>query len=384
VLWKGLVEFPWHVGAVPWPGRKVLGRVPFPFVPWPWLSAVPGFGWANAATSLGLQWVLASDLRIWWASVNHTKSWSSESLALESGMGMGSKYFNEYETHKTWHDMGVLARGGIVHDVNDHFVDVFNQARVNNSGLPASRGVRVPRLRYTDYQPGPPADASGDASRAWLLTTHPERGDANYRGVYLAAIAAAKHNIYIENSFFSDPLIARILIRKAREFRARVSCEGLDDHACARRRREAVHIHIVLPDLTDKPIVDAVGASDFHEMLHLGIRVHRWNPRRGWSAARMLHSKVWLIDYEPGRGGLAYVGAANATQRSHLADNEAGILSNDPAFAAQVHDRIFAPDTTVASRQESVKNLYVVRNSNAAVRASRWLRRLLVELLWMV
>ena len=384
VMWKGPVEFPWHIGAVPWPGRKVLGRVPFPFVPWPWLSAVPGFGWANAATSLGLQWVLASDLRIWWASVNHTKSWSSESLALESGMGMGSKYFNEYDTHKTWHDMGVLARGDIVDDVNDHFVDVFNEARVNNTGLPASRGVRVPKLRYADYEPGPHTDVNGDASRAWLLTTHPERGDANYRGVYLAALAAARHNVYIENSFFSDPLIARMLMRKAREFRARVSCEGLDDHACARRRREAVQIHIVLPDLTDKPIVDAVGASDFHEMLHLGIKVHRWNPRRGWSAARMLHSKVWLIDYEPGRGGLAYVGAANATQRSHLADNEAGILSNDPAFAAQVHDRIFAADTTVASRLETVENLYVVRNSNAAVRASRWLRRLLVELLWMV
>lgn len=384
VLWKGPVEFPWHAGAVPWPGRKVLGRVPFPFVPWPWLSAVPGFGWANAATSLGLQWVLASDLRIWWASVNHTKSWSSESLALESGMGMGSKYFNEYDTHKTWHDMGVLARGDIVDDVNDHFVDVFNQARVNNAGLPASRGVRVPKLRYADYEPGPHTDVNGDASRAWLLTTHPERGDANYRGVYLAALAAARRNIYIENSFFSDPLIARMLMRKAREFRARVSCEGLDDHACARRRREAVQIHIVLPDLTDKPIVDAVGASDFHEMLHLGIKVHRWNPRQGWSASRMLHSKVWLIDYEPGKGGLAYVGAANATQRSHLADNEAGILSNDPAFAAQVHDRIFVPDTTVASRLETVENLYVVRNSNAAVRASRWLRRLLVELLWLV
>ncbi len=384
VLWKGPVEFPWHVGAVPWPGRKVLGRMPFPFVPWPWLAAVPGFGWANAATSLGLQWVLASDLRIWWASVNHTKSWSSELLALESGMGMGSKYFNEYETHKTWHDMGVLVRGDIVDDVNDHFVMVFNEARVNNVGLPASRGVRVPQLRYADYQRGPHADAAGDSSRAWLVTTHPERGDANYRGIYLAALAAARHSIHIENSFFSDPLIARMLIRKAREFRARVNCETLGNHECARRRRDAVRIHIVLPDLTDKPIVDAVGASDFHEMLHLGIKVHRWNPRQGWSASRMLHSKVWLIDYEPGRGGLAYVGAANATQRSHLADNEAGILSNDPAFAAQVHDRIFAPDTTVASRLESVENLYVVRGSNAAVRASRWLRRLLVEFLWMV
>ncbi len=384
VLWKGPVEFPWHAGAVPWPGRKVLGRVPFPFVPWPWLTAVPGFGWANAATSLTLQWVLASDLRIWWASVNHTKSWSNETMALESGMGMGSKYFNEFETHKTWHDMGVVVRGDVVDDVNDHFVEVFNEARVNNTGLPASRGVRVPRLRYEDFRPAVPPVTAGDLSRAWLVTTHPERGDANYRGIYLAALAAARHSIHIENSFFSDPLIARMLIRKAREFRGRVNCEGLGDHACAAKRREAVRIHIVLPDLTDKPIVDAVGASDFHEMLHLGIKVHRWNPRRGWSASRMLHSKVWLIDYEPGRGGLAYVGAANATQRSHLADNEAGILSNDPAFAAQVHDRIFVPDTTAASRLESVFNQYVVRNSNAAVRASRWLRRFLVELLWLV
>lgn len=384
VLWKGPVEFPWHAGKVPWPGRKVLGRVPFPFVPWPWLTAVPGFGWANAATSLTLQWVLASDLRIWWASVNHTKSWSNETLALESGMGMGSKYFNEFDTHKTWHDMGVMVRGDVVDDVNDHFIEVFNEARVNNTGLPASRGVRVPRLRYDDYIPAARAATAGDSSRAWLITTHPERGDANYRGIYLAAIAAARHSILIENSFFSDPLIARLLIRKAREFRGRVNCEGLGNHACASKRREAVRIHIVLPDLTDKPIVDAVGASDFHEMLHLGIKVHRWNPRRGWSASRMLHSKVWLIDYQAGSGGLAYVGAANATQRSHLADNEAGILSNDPAFAAQIHDRIFVPDTTVASRLESVFNQYVARNSNAAVRASRWLRRFLVELLWLV
>jgi phosphatidylserine/phosphatidylglycerophosphate/cardiolipin synthase-like enzyme len=146
--------------------------------------------------------------------------------------------------------------------------------------------------------------------------------------------------------------------------------------------RDAVQIYLVLPESSDKPIVDAVGATDFHQMLHLGIKLHRWGPGAGWSASKMLHSKVWLIDHEPGRGGLAYVGAANATQRSHLADNEAGILSNDPGFADQVYERVFRPDITEDSRVESGESFHVVWSSSAVVRASRWLRRLLVDLFW--
>ena len=384
VLWKAPIEFPWNVGPVPWPGRRAGGWLPIPFVPWPWLQSVPGFAWAGTLTSLALQWAIASDVRMWWGSVNHTKSWSNEHLALESGMGMGSKYFNAFETHKTWHDMGVLVEGAVVDDVNDHFVQVFNEARVNNGGLSAARGTRIPRLRYDDYPAAHPAGTVAEGPEAWLLTTHPERGDASYRGVYVAALAAATTSIHIENSFFSDPLIAGVLMHKAREFRSRVDCEGVGAHTCAARRRDAVQIHVVLPDSSDKPIVDAVGAADFFEMLGLGIRVHRWNPRLGWSASRMLHSKVWLIDYQPGGGGLTYVGAANATQRSHLADNEAGIVTNDPAFARDVYERLFVPDLTVASRRESGEAFRVTRASNPIVAGSRWLRRLLVELLWMI
>jgi hypothetical protein len=384
VLWKGAMEFPWRIGPVPLGGRKIFGVVPMLFIPWPWLNAVPGCGWIGPITSVFFQYLLATDVRIWWASVSHTKSWSNESMALQSGMGMGSKYYNEFDSHKTWHDVGVVVRGGPVDDVNDHFVQVFNEARVNNAGLPASRGVSIPRLRYAHYTASPSVPDGGGRSRAWLLTTHPERGDSNYRGVYVAALAAARHSIHIENPFFSDPLIARLLIRKAREFRSRVSCEGLTAGACAARTREAVQIYLVLPDTSDKPLVDAIGTADFNEMLHLGIKVHRWRPERGWSASSMLHSKVWLIDYEPGRGGLAYVGAANATQRSHLADNEAGILSSDPGFARQVYERVFEPDLTADSRAESGEIFHVTRSSGSVMRASRWLRRLLVDLFWFV
>jgi hypothetical protein len=385
LLWKGPMEFPWRIGPVPIAGRKMFGIVPMPFIPWPWLNAVPGFQWAGWCGSLLLQYLLATDVRIWWASMTHTKSWSSESMALESGMGMGTKYYNPYDEHRTWHDIGVLVRGAPVGDVNDHFVEVFNEARVNNTGLPAARGVRIPKLRYEEYRsPAPVPAAAAGQPRTWMLTTHPEQGDSNYRGVYMAALAAARRNIYIETPFFSDPLVARMLMHKAREFRGRVTCDGLPSQECAVRARDAVQIHLVVPDASDKPIVDAVGLADFHQLLHLGVKVYRWRPEAGWSAASMLHSKVWLIDYEPGRGGLAYVGAANATQRSHLADNEAGMLSSDPDFVDQVYSRVFVPDITTDSRLESGESFRLVWSSRPIVRASRWLRRLLVDLFWVM
>jgi phosphatidylserine/phosphatidylglycerophosphate/cardiolipin synthase-like enzyme len=384
VMWKGPLEFPWRVGAVPLPGRKIFRVLPMPFVPYPWLNAVPGFGALGTASSVLLQYFLASDPRAYWAMVSHTKSWSNESMALESGMGMGSKYFNLHDEYKTWHDMGATVYGPPAGDVNDHFVQVFNQARVNNSGIASSRGVAVRKLRYEDYRPRQRSAAIAGNQSTWLLTTHPEQGDSNYRGVFLAALAAARTNIFIENPFFSDPLVARMLMRKAREFRGRVSCTGLTEIQCGDRRRDAVRIHLVLPDVSDKPIVDAVSTADFHEMLHLGIKIHRWGPSSGWSASRMLHSKAWLIDYEPGQGGLTYVGAANATQRSHLSDNEAGILTRSPAFAREVYERLFVPDIAADSLLEGVEGFHLAWSSNPVVRANRWLRRVLVDLLWFI
>jgi len=379
LLWKGLVEFPWHLGPIPLAGRKIAGVAPFPYVPFPWLRFVPGFGWAGLGSSLLLQHVLATDVRTWWSMAMHSKNISSESAATESGMGLGTKYFNLYPEFQTWHDMGVKVEGPIVGDVNDHFVQVYNEARVNNTGIPGSRGVKIPSLRYEDYRY---SGASIEGFRSWLITTHPEEGDYNYRGLFMAALAAARENIYIENSFFSDPLVAHMLLRKAREFRGRVNCADLNEKDCSEKKREAVKIYLVLPDSSDKPIIDALGTADWHDMLHLGVKVYRWNPPRGWSATKMLHTKAWLIDYRDGAPGLAYVGSANATQRSHLTDNEVGIVSTSPDFAKQVYERLFLPDLTTDGRLESMGNFHIVWSTNSLVRSSHWLRNWLVSLLW--
>ncbi len=387
LLWKGVPEYPWSLGPLRAPGRKIFGVLPMPFAPYPWLNRLPGVRWAGSRLSVFLQFLLAGDPRLFWSMTSHTKSMSSEAAAIESGLGFGSKYFNYHDDFRTWHDMSALVRGPLVGDVNDHFVQVFNQARVNNSGLPGASRVKTPKLRYPDFASPPIAAADGDTKHpAWLLTTHPEEQDYNYRGVFLAALAAARRNIFIENSFFSDPLVARMLLRKAREFRGRVNCAGLGEAECAERMREAVAIYLVLPDSSDKPVLDAVGAADVHEMLHLGIKIYRWNPPAGWSASKMLHTKAWLIDYEeaePAKPALAYVGSANATQRSHLADNEAGIVSTSPEFAREVYERVFRADLQRDARLEVAENFHVVWSSNSAVRTAKRLRALAVSLFWM-
>jgi phosphatidylserine/phosphatidylglycerophosphate/cardiolipin synthase-like enzyme len=392
MMWKGFLEFPWHLGPVPIPGRKLAGVIPMPFIPYPWLNAVPGFTWASPVASILLQYLLAADVRVWWGMAAHSKSVSNERMALESGMGMAAKYMNRYPDLKTWHDTGIVVEGPIVDDVNDHFVWVFNEARVNNAGGPRSRGVEIEELQYADFVPPtlpavPGEAAPGErapppvAERSWMITTLPEDNNYNYRGIFMAALAAARRNIYIENVFFSDPLVAHMLVRKAREFRARVDCAGLDPAVCAELRADSVQIHLIVPDSSDRPIIDAVGTADFHEMLHLGVKIYRWNPARGWSARKRLHSKAWLIDYEPGKGGLCYVGSANATQRSHVADNEVGILTTSPALADSLYTRLFAPDMLEDSRRESPEHFHVV-SARPVIAASNRLRKLLVSTFW--
>ena len=381
VLWKGVLEFPWHIGPVPVPGRKVFGKIPMPFIPYPWLAAVPGFGWAGTGMSLFLQFAAATDPRNWWAMVTHVKHFSNEREAMESGLGIGSKYNNERADFKTWHDMGVVIEGPIVNDANDYFVWIFNQARTNNSGNAGSKGVRIRELAYSDYRGQTTNASSGEMRNAsWFITTHPEHADFNYRAALLSALAAAQDNIYLESSFFSDPVVPRMLIRKAREFRARVNCGDVPAVECSELRRQAVQIHLILPGASDKPVLDTVATAEFHEMLHLGVKIYRWDPARNWSATKMLHTKAWLVDHEPGLGGLAYVGSSNATQRSHILDEEAGIVSTSPAFADDVYERLFAPDIHQDSRVETAENFHVTRATNPAIRSGRWMRRFLLAL----
>lgn len=377
--WKGAIEYPWHVGKLPLSGRWSAGVVPVPYVPYPWLQLVPGFGWMDIPLSMVGQHFMATDIRNGWGISAHTKHIASESDAIESGMGFGTKYFNLYPDFRTWHDTGVVARGPVVEDANGVFVSWFNRARRNNRGLPESRNVPVRRLSAEEYGYRGP---DGVSARTWALTTDPDAQDYNYRGVFLAALAAARNNIYIENAFYADPIISRMLVLKAREFRARVSCEGLTPSACAVKKRDAVNIHLVLPWSTDQPMVDMAGRTDFYEMINEGVKIYLWQPQQDYAAKRMLHTKAWLVDYSEGKRSLVYVGSHNADRRSLWSDNEMGFVSTSPQLAHNVYDNLFVRDM----RQEAFRVAPVSFELERKVRpkriVGRLVRGLMAEVFW--
>lgn len=381
VPWKGWIEYPWHVGRAPLPGRWLGGVIPIPYVPWPWLAAAPGFGWAGAGSSLALQHLAATDIRNDWGMLTHGKNISNEFEALESGMGFGTKYFNLYPGFRTWHDTGVVAQGSLTGDANDQFIKAFNRARLNNRGLPAAQGLKVPRLNYADY-----AYQGKDEQgyRSWFLTTDPDARDYNYRGVFLATLAAARENIYIENAFFSDSIISKMLVRKAREFRARTDCEGLTELACAAKKRNAVNIYLILPRSTDQPLVDVVSRSDYFDMINEGVKIYLWNPTRDYAAKRMLHTKAWLVDYREGQQALTYVGSHNANQRSLWADNEMGILTSSPDFAKSVHEDLFRQDMREGTTLTNPSFYNIERKIRPVRSLGRFVRRVMVDLLWVL
>jgi phosphatidylserine/phosphatidylglycerophosphate/cardiolipin synthase-like enzyme len=377
--WKGPIEYPWHVGKLPLSGRWVAGVVPVPYVPWPWLQYTPGFGWAGIELSMVGQHFLATDIRNAWGMETHAKHIASESAVLESGMGFGSKYFNMYQDFRTWHDTGVLARGHVVEDGNEVFVNWFNRARRNNRGLPEARNVVTPRLDAEEYSYRGPREMN---AHTWVLSTDPDAHDYNYRGVFLAALAAAHDNIYIENVFYSDPVITQMLVLKAREFRAHVNCEGLTALACTAKKRNAVNIHLVLPWATDQPIVDMVGRADYYEMISEGVKLYLWQPPQDYAAKRMMHTKAWLVDYREGEPALAYVGSHNADRRSLWSDNELGIVSTSPEFARAVHDQLFLRDMQQEASHVTPTGFELERKVRPKHFVGRLIRKVMAEVFW--
>jgi phosphatidylserine/phosphatidylglycerophosphate/cardiolipin synthase-like enzyme len=325
------------------------------------------------------QHFLATDIRNAWGMTTHAKHIASESAALESGMGFGTKYFNVYQDFRTWHDTGVLARGHVVEDTNEVFVSWFNRARRNNRGLPEARNVSIPRLDSEEYSYRGPDEVN---AHTWVLSTDPDAHDYNYRGIFLAALAAARDNIYIENAFYSDRVITHMLVLKAREFRARVNCEGLSEQACSEKKRDAVNIHLVLPWATDQPIVDMVGRSDYYEMINEGVKLYLWQPPQDYAAKRMLHTKAWLVDYHEGQGALTYVGSHNADRRSLWSDNELGIVSTSPEFAREVHDKLFLRDMRQEASRVAATSFELERKVRPKRLVGRLIRGVMGEVFW--
>ena len=177
--------------------------------------------------------------------------------------------------------------------------------------------------------------------RAGSLTVHVLANDLrkNRRRIeraYLRAIRAAKRRVLIENSYFVPSWVVRTALRRA--------------------AKRGVQVSVVLPLVSDVPIVQLVSRRSYEHLLHAGVRLYEWGQS-------VLHSKIAVVD------DWCTVGTHNLDYRSLLYNLEINVSVEDAALASELRERI---EQAIAVSARVDPRVWALRS-----RVVRWLEELL-------
>ena len=153
---------------------------------------------------------------------------------------------------------------------------------------------------------------------------------------YLRAIRAARRRVLIENSYFVPSWFVRAALRRA--------------------AGRGVEVSVVLPSVSDVPIVQLVSRRSYEHLLHAGVRLYEWGQS-------VLHSKIAVVD------DWCTVGTHNLDYRSWLYNLEINVTVEDAALAAELGERI---QQAIASATQIDPRAWALRP-----RLLRWLENLL-------
>jgi cardiolipin synthase len=193
-----------------------------------------------------------------------------ESIAFTGGMNIG----NEYE--RGWRDMMVRIEGPAVHALEHIFLDDWHFAT----------GQAIAHAEDTHPPP------AGDVACA-VIASGPDRGQWLHDAFFMAFTRASKR-IWIATPYNIPTLALSAALRTPAD-------RGLD-------------VRLLLPSMSDVPLVKWASRSFYPELLTAGVRIFEY--RHG-----MMHAKVFVVD-----GELTSVGSANVDNRSFRLNFEIGCL----------------------------------------------------------
>ncbi len=184
---------------------------------------------------------------------------------------------------RDWRDTQVSMRGPVVQQMSAAFEKVWSKA--NNQNLRFNKDSRM--------------DADG-----FTYSTHsPHRKQRFLYYRLIEAIRHARHSVYLTTPYF---LPDRRLLRVLR---------------LARRR--GVDVRVVMPKVSNHPVVDIGAHTYFDKVLSSGIRVYQY--------PTMTHAKTAVIDSD-----WAMVGSLNLDNISLRYNFESAIVSANRKFAVEV------------------------------------------------
>ena len=259
--------------------------------------------------------------RLHWLDVrNHRKVAVIDGrTAFLGGINVGDEYAGFGDSLARWRDLGVRVDGPAAAELDA----IFRKTWV--------------REGQDELAPcaAPPAGA-GDAD-VTLVNGTPHQARSVIRRSFSLAMAGARHSIRISTPYFvPGPRVLRALLRAV---------------------RSGVQVQLMLPSVSDVPLVQLVSRAWLRPLLQAGVEVYL---RQG----TILHAKVMLIDE-----AWATVGSANLDQRSFHRNYELNAVIDSRAFGTQLQ-RMFADD--LARSRRLVADEYA---------HAGWLARLLAWLL---
>ena len=217
-------------------------------------------------------------------------------VGFTGGLGLSDLFTGHAQDEDHWRDAQFRAEGPVVGQMQAAFLDNWIQ----------TGGELLDGPAYF-----PPLDSAGP-QRAQAVQSSPGDGTENLRLIYLLAIASAKKNIRIANSYFvPNTLTVEMLVAA---------------------RRRGVDVEIIVPGkIGDAAVVRRASRAKWGPLLEAGIRIYEYQPT-------MYHNKVMIVD-----DYWVTVGSSNLDNRSFRLNDEANLNIFDEAFA-RAQAAVFAED----------------------------------------
>jgi cardiolipin synthase len=209
-------------------------------------------------------------------------------IGFTGGMNIAEEYGSSHPSsgQNAWRDTHVQIEGPAVREM----ALVFREGWLRTGGE---------RFEIEAGDAGP-ADGPG----ILVLESRPNRGHRETASVFAAIAAAARKTLWLTTGYFApSPRFCKILGRAV---------------------QRGVDVRLILPALSDVPVVRHAGHGFFGDLLACGVRVYEYQPS-------ILHAKTLVAD-----GKVAVVGSSNLDFRSFRFNSECNLLFFDPEVAGQL------------------------------------------------
>lgn len=212
-------------------------------------------------------------------------------VAFTGGMNIGEEYGSPRpKPGSTWRDTHVRLQGPAAWEM----AVVFSEGWLHAGGEPF------------EIDPLSAAAAEAPGSRILVLDSRPRRGQAESAAVLAALATACRRRLWITNAYFAPG-------HRALDILGETAGRGVD-------------VRLLLPGMTDVPVVRRAGHGYYGALLARGVRIFEYQES-------ILHAKTLVAD-----GLVSVVGSTNLDFRSFLFNAECDLLMLCPQTAATLEE----------------------------------------------